>query len=366
MMNHDIFISYSSKQKSIADGVCHYLEENGFKCWMAPRDIPVGSEYGDLIEEAIKTSKVVVLVFSQAASISKWVKGEINVAFTEDKPILPFRIDETEIKGSFRVMLNQMHWIDAFPQYADRLPDLLSSICGLLGRKARKVDVQNGTTKSSGGKPNQSEKPNIINGHEFVDLGLPSGTLWATCNVGAVKPEDYGDYFAWGEIQPKTEYHDDTYKYGKRRKRLFKDDFFYTKYCNNPEFGYDGYVDKLTVLQGSDDAATANWGTGWRMPTKEQWEELLQHTKNVWTGMGGVTGRLFTANNGNSLFLPAVGSRWGGEFRLVGSDGYYQSSSIYTNLPNSTWYLHFDSDHCFMLSYGWRYYGFSVRAVRQN
>lgn len=138
-MNHDIFISYSSKQKSIADGVCHYLEENGFKCWMAPRDIPVGSEYGDLIEEAIKTCKAVVLVFSEAASISKWVKGEINVAFSEDKPILPFRVDETEIKGGFRVMLNQMHWIDAFPHYSDRLPDLLNSVSGFLGRQPHKV-----------------------------------------------------------------------------------------------------------------------------------------------------------------------------------------------------------------------------------
>lgn len=132
-MPHDIFISYSSKQKSIADGVCHYLEENGFKCWMAPRDIPVGSEYGDLIEEAIKACKVVVLVFSEAASLSKWVKGEINVAFAEDKPILPFRVDETEIKGGFRVMLNQMHWIDAFPHYSEKLPDLEKAINGIIG-----------------------------------------------------------------------------------------------------------------------------------------------------------------------------------------------------------------------------------------
>ena len=94
VMNHDIFISYSSKQKSIADGVCHYLEENDFKCWLAPRDIPVGSEYGDLIEEAIKTCKVVVLVFSQAASVSKWVKGEINVAFSygENLQVGPFHV----------------------------------------------------------------------------------------------------------------------------------------------------------------------------------------------------------------------------------------------------------------------------------
>ena len=134
-MDHEIFISYSSKQKSIADGVCHYLEENGFKCWMAPRDIPIGSEYGDLIEQAIKKSKLVVLVFSQTASMSKWVKGEINVAFTEDKPILPFRVDDTEIKGTFRVMLNQMHWIDAFPNYSDKLPNLEKSICGILGKQ---------------------------------------------------------------------------------------------------------------------------------------------------------------------------------------------------------------------------------------
>ena len=79
MMNHDIFISYSSKQKSIADGVCHYLEENGFKCWMAPRDIPVGSEYGDLIEEAIKTSKVVVLVHKPSYRSAGYHRGFASV-----------------------------------------------------------------------------------------------------------------------------------------------------------------------------------------------------------------------------------------------------------------------------------------------
>ena len=134
MMNHDIFISYSSKQKSIADGVCRYLEEKGFKCWMAPRDIPVGSDYGDLIDDSIKACKVMVLVFSESASTSQWVKGEVNVAFSENKPILPFRVDETDMKGSFRVMLNQMHWIDAYPDYSEKLPVLVKSICGILGR----------------------------------------------------------------------------------------------------------------------------------------------------------------------------------------------------------------------------------------
>ena len=133
-MNHDVFISYSSKEKSVADGVCHFLESNGVKCWIAPRDIPASSDYGDLIDEAIKSCRVVVLVYSQYSFLSKWVKGEINVAFDEGKPIAPFRIDETAVKGAFRVMLQQLHWIDAFPSYSDRLPDLLQSICGIIGR----------------------------------------------------------------------------------------------------------------------------------------------------------------------------------------------------------------------------------------
>lgn len=141
VMNHDIFISYSHLQENIADGVCHYLEGNGFKCWMAPRDIPAGSKYGDLIEMAIKSCRIVVLVFSKEASVSNWVEGEINVAFAEHKPILPFRIDSTEITGGFRVMLNQMHWIDAFPSYAERLPDLIKSICKITGEQSLPSDL---------------------------------------------------------------------------------------------------------------------------------------------------------------------------------------------------------------------------------
>lgn len=136
-MNHDVFISYSSKEKSIADGVCHYLEENGIKCWIAPRDIHPGMDYGDIIADAILESKVVVLVYSQAAFISKWVRGEINVAFSEGKTIIPFRIDDTAIKGSFKVMLNQVHWIEAYPEYAHLLPDLLQSVSSIIGTKPK-------------------------------------------------------------------------------------------------------------------------------------------------------------------------------------------------------------------------------------
>ena len=169
--------------------------------------------------------------------------------------------------------------------------------------------------------------------HDYVDLGLPSGTLWATCNVGADNPEDYGDYFAWGETQPKDTYNWSTYQYCNGSSSTL------TKYCNNSSYGYNGFTDNLTTLLPEDDAVTANWGADWRMPTKEEWQELYQNTTHTWTTQNGVNGRLFTASNGNSLFLPAAGYRNYSNLGNAGSYGYYWSSSLGTGGPcraNST------------------------------
>ena len=194
--------------------------------------------------------------------------------------------------------------------------------------------------------------------YEYVDLGLPSGTLWATCNVGATTPEGYGDYFAWGETQPKSYYDWSTYRYCNGSYDQL------TKYCTNSYYGHNGFTDYLTVLQPTDDAATANWGSSWRMPTKEQWEELRYKTTSIWTSSNGVNGWLFTASNGRNLFLPAAGYRWEGEFRSVGSYGHYWSSSLYTDhLPGYARDFYFDSYGCIMY-YDIRSYGQSVRPVR--
>lgn len=158
MISHDIFLSYSSKEKAVADGVCHYLEENGVKCWMAPRDIPPGSDYGDLIDSAILGCKCVVMIYSHEAFVSKWVKGEINVAFSEGKSIIPFRIDPTEIKGAFKVMLNQVHWIEAYPRYANRLPDLLRSITNIIGSPPKKPQTIPDPHPTPQPQPNPSKK----------------------------------------------------------------------------------------------------------------------------------------------------------------------------------------------------------------
>ncbi len=199
---------------------------------------------------------------------------------------------------------------------------------------------------------------NFTDNHAYVDLGLPSGLLWATCNVGADNPEDYGDYFAWGETEPKNKYNWSTYQYCMGSNTTM------TKYCNNSNYGYNGFTDDLTTLLPEDDAVKANWGNEWRMPTKEEWQELYNNTTNIWTTQNGVDGRLFTAANGNSLFLPAAGYRNNSSFSENGVAGDYLSRSLYTNIPNRAWEFNFLENKYGMSSYGHRQVGLSVRAVR--
>ena len=195
------------------------------------------------------------------------------------------------------------------------------------------------------------------NGHEYVDLGLPSGLLWATCNVGADTPEEYGDYYAWGETTTKSDYSWSTYQHCNGSYNTL------TKYCPNANYGNNGFVDNQITLFPEDDAATANWGGTWRMPTNAEWEELYNNTTWTWTTQNGVNGRLFTAANGNSLFLPAAGYRNYGSLNYAGGGGYYWSSSLSAGSPYDAWGLYFNSDNARMYSY-YRDYGRPVRPVR--
>ena len=190
--------------------------------------------------------------------------------------------------------------------------------------------------------------------HEWVDLGLPSGTLWATCNLGANSPEEYGDYFAWGETEPKDVYNWSTYKWCNGTE------YSLTKYCTDSSYGA---VDNKLELDPKDDAAYVNWGENWRMPTKDQLEELQTECTWTWTTQNGVNGRLVIGPNGNSLFLPAAGDRYDSSLYDVGSYGYYWSRALYSSKPNYAFYLSFYSGYV-----GWRSYlrrsGRAVRAVR--
>ncbi len=192
--------------------------------------------------------------------------------------------------------------------------------------------------------------------HEYVDLGLPSGLKWATCNVGAESPEDYGDYFAWGEVEPKEYYYWSTYKYGTDYNQL-------TKYCNNSSYGKDGFTDNKTVLDPEDDAAHVNWGGAWRMPTTEEQQELINNCTWTWTTQNGVNGYKVTGPNGNSIFLPAAGCMHEGILDVDGSDGIYMSGSLYIDSPDLNYGVFFSGG--VHLGRGGRNYGRSVRPVCQ-
>ena len=134
MKTFDVFISYSSRQKNIADAICHVLEEHNIKCWMAPRDIPVGEKYAAVITRAIKESKLVVLVFSEMSAVSPWVESEINIAFSNRKPILPYKVDDAKLSDydEFYLMLNNRHWIESVPDFRTRFDELLETAANLL------------------------------------------------------------------------------------------------------------------------------------------------------------------------------------------------------------------------------------------
>ncbi len=204
------------------------------------------------------------------------------------------------------------------------------------------------------------DEPENPDTHECVDLGLPSGTLWATCNVGADNPEEFGDYFAWGETKPKEVYNWNTYKWCNAS------DTTMTKYCTYSNIGYNGLVDGKKELDLDDDAAYVNWGSQWRMPTKAQQEELKNMCTWKWKTLTWVSGFLVTGPNGNSLFLPAAGASWGKQILNMNTDGWYRSSELVSDgaSPNA-------SDLCFNskgvhLADNYRYLGFSVRPVRAS
>ncbi len=218
--------------------------------------------------------------------------------------------------------------------------------------------------------------------HEYVDLGLPSGTLWATCNVGANNPWECGDYFAWGETSTKTTYNWSTYKYanGDYKKLI--------KYCK--EYGDNGYTDSLKVLGPNDDAATANWGSNWRMPTAEELSELRNNCYWVWTKKTDKQGHKYfgymvykalepiekgvKVSKGKKpkaaytesvphIFLPVAGYKWDINTSSINTNGYYWTSSLFFGSSVSARCLFLDSTSVFDNDWDSRFYGYSVRPV---
>ena len=198
--------------------------------------------------------------------------------------------------------------------------------------------------------------------YEFVDLGLPSGTKWATTNVGATKPEDFGLYFAWGEIQGYGGITDEKQFSWADYKLCGGSNSTLTKYNNNSSYGI---VDNLTVLEQVDDAAYTS-DKICRMPTKADFEELTANTTSTWETLNGVNGRRFTSKtNGNSIFIPAAGYCGNGSADRAGSNGFLWSSSFYKDNPSYGRCFVFTSNGAYVNG-DFRCNGFTVRAVLIN
>ena len=203
---------------------------------------------------------------------------------------------------------------------------------------------------------------------EAVDLGL--SVKWASFNLGASKPEEVGDYFAWGEIEPYYSSQDPLiWKEGKEKgydwfsyKWSMGSSDTMTKYCNDSEYGFYGFTDTKTVLDPEDDAAHVNLGSNWRIPTHDEWIDLMVNCTWTWITQNGVNGMLVIANNGNSIFLPAAGHWIKSSFSDAGSYGYYWSSSLYSEYPYTAKDTYFNSDSVYWCGY-YRCFGFSVRSV---
>lgn len=236
-------------------------------------------------------------------------------------------------------------------------------------------------------------KSGTQDGHDYVDLGLPSGTKWATANIGAKKSQDYGNYYAWGETTTKDYYDWSNYKFGSD---------YLTKYCDNSDYGKGDFTDNKVVLEPVDDAAYVNWGGKWRMPTRAQQEELRDECYWVWTDSyndsnvagyivykakessdkgkqiyvqsshskrepSGETPSLSYSLFDAHIFLPAAGYRSRSDLSYAGSGGYYWSSSLCVGYnPYGAWRLNLfldDGVDVWDGSGSGRPRGLSVRAV---
>lgn len=209
---------------------------------------------------------------------------------------------------------------------------------------------------------------------QAVDLGLPSGTLWARYNIGATAPEEYGDYFAWGETEGfrsgKKEFGlidekgQSLYKWIKILWEAENPVLTLTKYNNNVS---KGEIDNKMELDIEDDAAYKNWGDGWRMPSYEQFKELISNCEVKWTIINGVKGRKITSKtNGNFIFLPAAGKREQKLLEDEGGHGYYWSRTLNDKSPSAAYDMEFGSNDLRTSYSNLREDGLSVRPVRMK
>src|SRR5574344_81249 len=198
----------------------------------------------------------------------------------------------------------------------------------------------------------KSKLTGVSNGHEWIDLGLPSGIMWATCNIGASKPEEFGDYYAWGETTTKSNYSDSTSLWWGEGLASLKDKGVIRYYKS-----YDG------TLTSEYDAACKKWGGKWRMPNLFEYLELVDHCKMTWATVNGVVGCILKGPNGNSIFFPSAGERIGSSLSDADSRGGYWCSTASESIVQNFNFRNWDNSFYYSFVGEYMYYGLCIRPI---
>lgn len=336
-MQYDVFISYSRKDTEVANRICKAFEEVGITYFIDRQGISGGFEFPTVLAEAIINCKIFLYLASKNSYESRFTQSEITFAFNE-KPkgrILPYIIDDSTMPPALRFVFSNINWrcLEKHPINTVLVDDLLHLL-----EKERLIIPDN-----------KIIIPKIQ--YKKVDLGL--SVYWAEHNVGASSPEEYGDFFAWGETEPKSEYTIATYKYYDKTKEIYiniGDDISGTKY----------------------DVARAKWNGNWRMPRLDEIKEIEKKCSWQWAEINGAKGYKVIGPNGNSIFLPAASNkvvdpeddsiRRFFNIDCRGSHGHYWSATLHSYFSNRAIYLYFRSGNNFSSSSS-RFYGLTVRPV---
>ena len=320
--------------------------------------------------EAIKTAIANLPDYGDKLSaIEAAIKGMPNYSDKFDAVVAALGVMKTQIEalgtGQTGIATQIAGVTAAINDLVDEVNSGNTSAAAALAQIIQKLEDLKGSIGGGGTTPGGGETPSTM---EYVDLGLPSGLKWAKCNLGASKPSDYGDYYAWGETAPKADYDWATYKWMQAGQ---SDSKYITKYTiadgETEGIWYDSsgnfIGDNKTALDAADDAATAKLGSPWRMPTIDEIQELIDKCTWTWTTQDGVNGYQVDGPNGNAIFLPAAGYRKVSGLKYAGSQGYCWSSSLSTTESNCAYSLDLHSDR-YLIARTYRYFGYSVRPVR--
>ena len=354
-MSEKVFISYKRVDKDRVFAIKDFIErglggdvDGKNYCWIDLEGIESDAQFANVIIRAINRADIFLFMYSATHSEivdfeNDWTVKEINFANKKKKRIVFVNIDGSALSDWFELIFGTKQQVDGTDEEAlQRLCNDMRKWLGL-SSESKAVSAAGGKGIGSSTKADSGVAPkvtkSIINGHEYVDLGLPSGLKWATCNVGASSLEEYGDYYAWGEIETKSEYTEDNSK-------------------------TDGKW--MSDISGNSiyDVARAKWGGSWRLPTEKELEELESKCTWEWTTQNGKKGYKVTGPNGNSIFMPAAGFRNGSSLDCAGEDADYWSSSPYGSYKVSAYYLSFNSSIHYV-DYSSRYYGQTVRPVSE-